>query len=82
MSRETQNKRITDFLAGRCLFVDYPLCNYYAAQAVKAALRRKLPEDKVFRLRHAVRQYAVLVRINSEGAFELVGKTDGEVLVL
>jgi hypothetical protein len=82
MSRETQNKRITDFLAGRCHFVQDGLKDYHVAQDVKAALRCKTPVRQVFALRQAVKHYSVQVNVNREGAFELVGKTDGKVLVL
>lgn len=53
-------------------YVPAPLMDYHSAQAVKAAMRRKDPLQRLSGVREALNQYRVSAWLRSDGRIELV----------
>lgn len=78
----TLNDKLLSVLRGQA-YIPTPLLDYNAAQAVKAALRRKCPNARLSGVREALRQYRVTAWHGGDGPRGIVLRVNGaDVLAL
>ena len=68
----TLNQRIMDVIKGQGYLPDSDLRDYHKAQAIKAALRRHDPLEKLSGVREALAQYRVSAWLEPDGKIRLV----------
>lgn len=70
---------IMQTIAGTAYLGDDGLRDYHRAQAVKAALRRKIPSERLSGVREALNQYRVTAWLNANGKIDL--RYDGTTIL-